>query len=104
MRPIRGLATLAVLTMPLLAWSAPGHAETQNGLLDQAQRMLGNNNGSDRDRDAYERGREDEHRRAAAREDRRRYGAREDYGDRGNWNDRDRSGWNDRDRAYNPAR
>jgi hypothetical protein len=102
MRPIRGLATLAVLTVPLLAWSAPAHAD--NGLLDQAQRMLGNNdNGSDRDRDAYQRGREDEHRRAAAREDRRRYGDRE-QSDRGAWNDRDRSGWNDRDRAYNPAR
>jgi hypothetical protein len=66
MRSITRMATLAVLAAPLLAFSSSARADN-NDFLNQAQRFF--NNGGDRD--AYERGREDEVRRQEAERDRR---------------------------------
>ena len=82
MRIITATASLALLALPLVA-TVPARGD--NDFLNQAQRLLNNGSGNDRDRDAYERGREDELRRQRA--DR----------DRGNWHrDRD-ADWSSRD-------
>lgn len=54
---------------PLLALSPSAHAE-QNDLMGQAQRFLNNNNNDQNNREAYQRGREDELRRQQAEHDR----------------------------------
>jgi hypothetical protein len=73
MRPISIAFRLGLVVFPLLAVAAPGRAENQGGLLDQAQRFLNGNGAgsSDRDQQAYERGREDERRAQANRDVRR---------------------------------
>jgi hypothetical protein len=68
MRIITATASLALLALPLVA-TVPARAD--NDFLNQAQRLLNNGSGNDRDRDAYERGREDELRRQRADRDRR---------------------------------
>ncbi len=92
MRSITKMATLAVMALPLVAFSSPARADS-NDFINQAQRFF-NNNGSDRD--AYERGREDEVRRQEAERDRR--GWRRDHERDWSGHDRDRD-----DRYGNPS-
>lgn len=69
MRPISTALSMGAVVLPLLAFAAPGYAQSQGGLLDQAQKLLNGNSGnSDRDQHAYERGREDERRAQANRD------------------------------------
>ena len=82
MRTITATASLALLALPLVA-TVPARAD--NDFLNQAQRLLNNGSGNDRDRDAYERGREDELRRQRADRDRRDWHRQPD----GDWSSRD---------------
>ena len=82
MRTITATASLALLALPLVA-TVPARAD--NDFLNQAQRLLNNGSGNDRDRDAYERGREDELRRQQADRDRRDWHREHD----GDWSSRD---------------
>ena len=63
MRSITAIASCALLALPLVSLSAPARADS-NDLMGQAQKFLNNGNGNDRN--AYERGREDELRRQQA--------------------------------------
>ncbi len=69
MRPIFTLASCAILTVPLLTLGPSARADSNNDFLGQAQKFF-NGNDNDRDRDAYQRGREDEWRRQQAQRDR----------------------------------
>ena len=90
MRSITTMATLALLALPLVSFSSSARADS-NDFMNQAQKFFNNgNNGNDRD--AYERGRDDEMRRQQAERDRRSW-RRE--------RDRDLSGYDrDRDDRY----
>lgn len=70
MRSITAIGSCALLALPLVALS-PAAARADNDFLNQAQKLFdgGNNN----DRDAYERGRQDEMRRQQADRDDRRW-------------------------------
>jgi hypothetical protein len=70
---------------PVIAFGPPAHSE-QNDLMGQAQRFLNGNNNGQTDRDAYQRGREDEMRHQQAGHDR---GYRRDYDQRLGDHDRD---------------
>ena len=65
MRSITTMATLAVLALPLVSFSSSARADN-NDFLNQAQKFFNKDN----DRDAYERGRDDEMRRQQAQQDR----------------------------------
>ena len=67
MRLIPTIAAGLLTAGPLLGLGPPAHAQ-QNDLLGRAQQLLNNNNNQS-DRDAYERGREDELRREQAQRD-----------------------------------
>jgi len=86
MRSLTTTASLALLALPLIA-TVP-QARADNDFLNQAQRFFNNGN----DRDAYERGRDDEMRRQQADRDRRRWHREHD----GDWSRYDR----DRDSGY----
>jgi len=70
---------------PVIAFGPPAHSE-QSDLMGQAQRFLNGNNNGQTDRDAYQRGREDEMRRQQAQRDR---GYHRDYDQRLGDRDRD---------------
>ena len=74
------LMTTTVLSLlvaaPLMCIGAPARADN-NDWMGQAQQFL-NNRGNDQNRDAYERGREDEMRRQQADQDRYRYRRNDD--------------------------
>ena len=70
MRSITAIASCALLALPLVSLSAPAHADS-NDFMGQAKKFLNNDNSNDRN--AYERGREDELRRQQAEQDRTRY-------------------------------
>ncbi len=87
MRSITTIAALAVLALPLVSFSSTARADS-NDLMNQAQKFFNNGN----DRDAYERGRDDEMRRQQAERDRQSW--RREH-------DRDLSGYDrDRDDRY----
>ena len=83
MRSITAIAACVLTAAPLLAFGPPARAD--NDFVGQAQRFF--NNG-DNDRNAYERGREDQIRRQQAERDRDRY--------------RHEHEWNRDDRYANP--
>ncbi|MGA9011032.1 MAG: hypothetical protein WB509_00900 [Acetobacteraceae bacterium] len=91
MRSITAIASCALLALPLVSLSAPARADN-NDFMGQAKKFLNNDNNTDRN--AYERGRQDELRRQQAEQDRTRYRPDRD-GDRSrddryrNPNDRD---------------
>jgi hypothetical protein len=64
---------------PVIAFGAPAYSQQQNDLMGQAQRFFNNNNNDQNNRDAYQRGREDELRHQQAERDR---GYRRDYDQR----------------------
>ena len=68
MRSITVIAFSLVLAAPLVSLAPSAKADSDNGWVGQAQRLL--NNGQNNDRDAYQRGREDELRREQAQRDR----------------------------------
>jgi hypothetical protein len=84
MRSMTTIAAALLIGAPLVSVATPARADN-NDLMGQAQRFLSGNNGNDRD--AYQRGRDDEMRRQKADQDRNR--SRRDY-------DRDAN----RDRRY----
>ena len=57
MRSITAIASCALLALPLVSLSAPARADS-NDFMGQAKKFLNNDNNNDRN--AYERGREDE--------------------------------------------
>ena len=77
---MRLMSTTAILLVaaPLMSVGAPAQADN-NDWMGRAQQLL-NNRGDDRDRDAYERGRQDEMRHQQAEQDR--YRSRRNDGDR----------------------
>ena len=70
MRSITAIASCALLALPLVSLSAPARADS-NDFVGQAKKFLNNDNNTDRN--AYERGREDELRRQQAQQDRNAY-------------------------------
>jgi len=64
MRTIRMMASLAVLAVPLVSLAPSARAD--NDLMGQVQKFFNNDNDNDHDRNAYQRGREDEMRRQQA--------------------------------------
>src|SRR5690348_10733365 len=82
MRSITAIAASILTAAPLVAFGPPAHAG--NDFLGKAQRFFNND---DNDRNAYQRGRDDEMRRNEAQRDRDHYGYRRDYDQ--SWN-RDR--------------
>jgi Ni/Co efflux regulator RcnB len=72
MRSITAIASCALLALPLVSLSAPARADS-NDFMDQAKKFLNNDNNNSNDRNAYERGREDELRRQQAAQDRNAY-------------------------------
>jgi len=74
MRSMASIAAAILIGAPLLLVGTPARADN-NDLMGQAQRLLNGNNGNDRD--AYQRGRDDEMRRQQAEQDRNR--SRRDY-------------------------
>ncbi|HEY6440665.1 MAG TPA: hypothetical protein VIY55_11650 [Acetobacteraceae bacterium] len=70
MRSITAIASCALLALPLVSLSAPARADN-NDFMGQAKKFLNNDNNTDRN--AYERGRQDELRRQQAEQDRTRY-------------------------------
>jgi hypothetical protein len=74
MRSITAIASCALLALPLVSLSAPARADS-NDFMGQAKKFLNNdnNNNNSNDRNAYERGREDELRRQQAAQDRNAY-------------------------------
>jgi hypothetical protein len=88
MRSVTKVASLALLALPFVSFSPSARAD--NDLMNQAQKFFNNGNGNDRD--AYERGRDDEMRRQQADRDRQSW--RREH-------DRDLSGYDrDRDDRY----
>jgi hypothetical protein len=69
MRLTIAIAAFILTAGPMAAFSPPAHAQ-QNGFLGQAQRFLNNDN-TQSNEDAYQRGRQDEMRREQAQRDRR---------------------------------
>jgi len=67
MRTFGSVAIALATAVPLVSFAPAAHGD--NDLMGQAQRFLNNNN-RDGDRDAYERGRDDELRRQQAQRDR----------------------------------
>ena len=67
MRSITAIASCALLALPLVSLSAPARADN-NDFMGQAKKFLNNDNNNDRN--AYERGRQDELRRQQAEQDR----------------------------------
>ena len=65
MRSVTAIASCALLALPLVSLSSPARADN-NDFLNQAKKFFNDDN----DRDAYERGREDELRRQQAERDR----------------------------------
>ena len=65
MRSVTAIASCALLALPLLSLSAPARADN-NDIMGQAKKFFNN----DSDRNAYERGRDDELRRQQAERDR----------------------------------
>jgi len=90
MRLIWRCAIVLAVACPFASAVPAARAEEPNGLLGQAQRLL--NGGNERRDDAYERGREDEHRRQEA--ERRREHERREY--RSDQRDVDRDSYPDR--------
>ena len=89
MRSITKVASLALLALPLVSFSPSARAD--NDFMNQAQKFFNNGNNSN-DREAYERGRDDELRRQQAERNRQSW-RRE--------RDRDLSGYDrDRDDRY----
>ena len=60
MRSVTAIASCALLALPLVSLPSPARADN-NDFLNQAKKFFNNDN--DNDRNAYERGREDELRR-----------------------------------------
>ena len=99
MRLITGIAAGLLAAGPLFASCPTAHAD-QNDLLGRAQQLLNNNNNNQSERDAYERGREDELRREQAQRNRhdpgdndQRWGNR-NLGQDGRHSDQDRETYN----------
>ena len=69
MRSITAIASCALLALPLVSLSAPARADS-NDFMGQAKKFLNNDNNNNNDRNAYERGRQDELRRQQAQQDR----------------------------------
>ena len=67
MRSMTTIAAVLLIGAPLVATGTPARADN-NDLMGQAQRFLNGNSGNDRD--AYQRGRDDEMRRQQAERDR----------------------------------
>ena len=74
MRSMTTIAAALLIGAPLVSVGTPARADN-NDLMGQAQRFLNGNTGNDRD--AYQRGRDDEMRRQQAEQDRNR--SRRDY-------------------------
>ena len=74
MRSMTTIAAALLIGAPIVATGTPARADN-NDLMGQAQRFLNGNSGNDRD--AYQRGRDDEMRRQQAERDRERI--RRDY-------------------------
>ena|SRR5690348_11543055 len=91
MRPVTVIACSLALTAPLVSVAPAAKADSNGNWVGQAQRLF--NNGQDNNRDAYERGRDDELRRQQAERDR-------DYRRRDHYRDWSRAEPGDRDR-YN---
>ena len=72
MRSITAIASCALLARPRVSLSAPARADS-NDFMGQAKKFLNNDNNNNNDRNAYERGREDELRRQQAQQDRNAY-------------------------------
>ena len=77
MRAIPAFAACLLTAVPLLSFGPQARADS-NDFMGQAQRFLNGNNGND-NRDAYERGREDEWRRQQAERDRDHYRRDDSY-------------------------
>ena len=90
MRLITTMALGVLVAAPLVSLGAPARADN-NDWMGRAQQFFNNNQGNDRD--AYERGRDDEMRHQQAEQDRYRYRHRNDY-------DRD---WSRADRYQQPG-
>lgn len=77
MRSVTLLVTSVLVAAPLVTLGTPARA-ANNDVLEQAQRFMNNDNSKNDNRDAYERGRDDEMRRQQAQQENTR-SRRDDY-------------------------